>query len=408
MWYFINGKEEKKERINILIITMMLIIKINGYKFCYEKKNTYKELLYNNQIIKKSENCKDNYKDCGIIDTLEQKLCIKQDEECPLYDVRIKTNEDNFNDVNYDTDSSKNSNIYYNNQNYYNNIIEKKIIGKLILNHGQPCYHLDEKLRKKFNDEEIADEKLKCESEIFGKLTDEKYEELGQISYNKLYQDNLPNNKCKDLFKDIGNTDKVSLYKREFLGIDKECDKKSTYLEDLKKLQKSQKQEKILLLVIPIILLVLWLCISFIYKLIYFSENYLVMIMHIINFLCLLTSIICSSIFLKNMVQLYNISYECSDLITNEAIKNDNSNTKRQIIYTSVNLGLDVLVLIPLIIIFFIQYLLEGITSYFEECKDKFFSLFASKNKTSNNNKNDSPEEDKISAENMVKYNQTD
>lgn len=53
MWYFINGKEEKKERINILIITMMLIIKINGYKFCYEKKNTYKELLYNNQIIKK-------------------------------------------------------------------------------------------------------------------------------------------------------------------------------------------------------------------------------------------------------------------------------------------------------------------------------------------------------------------
>ena len=97
-------------------------------------------------IIKlvKGENCKENYKNCGIIDTLEQKLCIEQDEECPLYDVRIKTNEENFNDISYD--KVINSNIYYNNLNYYNNILDKKIIGKLILNNGQPCYDSNEKL----------------------------------------------------------------------------------------------------------------------------------------------------------------------------------------------------------------------------------------------------------------------
>ena len=43
------------------------------------------------------------------------------------------------------------------------------------------------------------------------------------------------------------------MYKREFLGIDKECDEKSKFGEDLKKLEKSEKQEKILLLVEAII-----------------------------------------------------------------------------------------------------------------------------------------------------------
>jgi len=56
--------------------------KINGHYFCY-KHISYKKLLYNDQIIKREEKCGNNYpKDCGTIDTLNQHLCIKNDENC--------------------------------------------------------------------------------------------------------------------------------------------------------------------------------------------------------------------------------------------------------------------------------------------------------------------------------------
>ena len=65
------------------------ITKINGYSFCY-KYISYKDLLYNGQIIKKGETCPQEYqKNCGIIDTLEQELCIKNEDKCPLYDLGI-------------------------------------------------------------------------------------------------------------------------------------------------------------------------------------------------------------------------------------------------------------------------------------------------------------------------------
>ena len=75
----------------------------------------------------------------------------------------------------------KNANTYYNNDNY--NLINKKIIGRLILNEGQPCYNSTEKLWRQFNSEEGFDTHLKCEFEVFGKYNDDRYEERGEISY---------------------------------------------------------------------------------------------------------------------------------------------------------------------------------------------------------------------------------
>ena len=63
------------------------IKKIYGKYFCY-KEILYKDLLDNGQIIKKGEECPSEYKkNCGRIDTLEQELCIKENEKCPLYDI---------------------------------------------------------------------------------------------------------------------------------------------------------------------------------------------------------------------------------------------------------------------------------------------------------------------------------
>ena len=159
------------------------IDKINGKRFCF-KKVTYKELLYNGQIIKDGEDCPENYKkNCGIIDTMGQNLCIKIDEICPLYDIGIG---EPINTINYHYNEV--SNIYYNNNNYNGN---KTIIGTLILNDGQPCYDINEKLWRKFDSDEVADSHLSCKFEVLGKLNDDRYENKGSITYKKLYEDNL-------------------------------------------------------------------------------------------------------------------------------------------------------------------------------------------------------------------------
>ena len=121
-----EGRQEKKYKKKTIIVDRTYIDKINAYYFCY-KHISHKDLLYRGQIIKKEESCNEVYqKDCGIIDTLNQHLCIADNEECPLYDVRIG-------EIGNLEEYEKNSNIYYDKKNRDQN---KKIIGKLILNDG--------------------------------------------------------------------------------------------------------------------------------------------------------------------------------------------------------------------------------------------------------------------------------
>ena len=79
----------------------------------------YKNLLYKGQIIKNEEDCPEIYNwSCGILDTLNQKLCIKNEEKCPLCDVGIGQNKILDNYAYNKIDST--SDIYYNNENYDN------------------------------------------------------------------------------------------------------------------------------------------------------------------------------------------------------------------------------------------------------------------------------------------------
>ena len=56
------------------------------------------------------------------------------------------------------------------------------------------------------------------------------------------------------------------------------------------------------------------------------------------------------------MVQYHDIRYEYSDSITNEVLRQNNSNKTKQIIFTSINLGLDALLVIANIIALVISY----------------------------------------------------
>ena len=362
-YYDYNGQYHSKTK----IVDKTEIKQINGYYFCYSHKS-YKDLLYNGQIKKYGELCQGTYpNDCGIIDTLDQHLCIKDGEKCPLYDVGIKNVDEPINNNIYEY--VEDADIYYNNDAY--NLEDKKIIGKLILNDGRPCYRLNEILWRKFISEEVDEEHLECELEVFGVTTDNRYKKKGDITYKKFYE-SLGQTSQNMLNEKIKGDEYVSLYKREFLGIDKECDEKTDIKkEDYEKLRKAQKMERVCVLVEAIIILCFWVVLFIIYTCIECKsysgagdETYVVLFVFlVICFLLNLICIICQSVFLGRII-IYDLSYDCSDKITNEVLRLENLNTKKSIKYTAINLGLDIFYILFHIFSVLLIFLIEKIKDW--------------------------------------------
>ena len=68
---------------------------INSQHICVIKSDkSYKDLLKKNEIISEDKECPSNYKSCGIIDTLKRKLCVKDNDHCPLTISNIGNNND--------------------------------------------------------------------------------------------------------------------------------------------------------------------------------------------------------------------------------------------------------------------------------------------------------------------------
>ena len=58
---------------------------INSNYVCVKKsEKTYKQLMESKQIFPKGSECKNDYKSCGIIDTLENILCVPENDPCPI------------------------------------------------------------------------------------------------------------------------------------------------------------------------------------------------------------------------------------------------------------------------------------------------------------------------------------
>ncbi len=196
------------------------IKKIYNYYFCYSNYETYGSLLEKN-IIKNNESCPNHFKDCGIIDTLNQKLCLNELMECPLTDLIIL----DYNDLNYNFYNNSNNYIKYNKGNKTIFISNKNnsegIIGNLILSDNIPCIDENEKNWKSFDKYEIPSKE--CKTEINGKKNDERYKKIGNITYNQIYKDNLNNSDYEIMKQYLSDSDILGLYKRLNIGINKKC-----------------------------------------------------------------------------------------------------------------------------------------------------------------------------------------
>ena len=369
-----------KEKYDLVIHDKANITKINRKSFCY-KFISYKDLLNNGQIIKHGTKCPKKYhKNCGRIDTLNQELCIKGNEKCPLYDIGIGLPPDSTNYI-----YNKDSNIYYNNDNY--NKTNKTIIGKLILNDGQPCYQSTEKLWRQFAPSEAVENHLKCTNiQIFNKKTDDRYIEKGEITYKQLYEENL-NEKAKNItFNNITGDEKIYLYKREFYGIDKKCDKKFNLIDDFKELKNILDLDKLIQKIEGIVIgavaipFILFLEIAF-----YYSK--LEMISQKVYFCLYLLYIIFISFFLFfhanafiTMKESDYSKYNCSDSIINELIKKGNENNKKVMFYNSISFYIDAVIIVGNFLGFIIGLFLDIFDKYTRKCKSNRYQVVSIKN----------------------------
>ena len=117
----------------------------------------------------------------------------------------------------------------------------------------------------------------------------------------------------------------------------------------------------------------------------------------LIGLILILIFIICHAVFLGRIIH-NDLSYKCSDDITNEISKKENENTKKSILYTTINLGLNIFTFLINILTMVIIYLIEKFGCF-------LFSNNNDNNRPSIMEKNFNPGEKEFKSDNINETN---
>ena len=85
-----ENKDCKKDEVIIEKIPPQDIFVFKGLTICGKTKGKYYNLLFSNSVIEENKDCPEGLKNCGYIDTIKNKLCLKKDSECPISYIKIK------------------------------------------------------------------------------------------------------------------------------------------------------------------------------------------------------------------------------------------------------------------------------------------------------------------------------
>jgi hypothetical protein len=168
--------------------------------------------------VKESDNCGDDNKKCGILDSNRNILCLPKSEECPLNDFKISEIEQSdlipeYNQIQVvDSITGIKKYIYFS-----NNKVDNKIITNFELSSDEPCIAIGEYNWISVNLNEKEKSSI-CKTYINDKLFDTNYFEVGDnIPMKSLYYDNKI-----QIFNDYSD-EKVKLYARNYYYINEEC-----------------------------------------------------------------------------------------------------------------------------------------------------------------------------------------
>ena len=193
----------------------------NNIYICIKRgTETYIDLLKNNKLKPKGQPCDSGYRSCGIVDSLENQLCIKDEEQCPITEIDIENleylNEEKIQKYkNYKSlDMGNGFVMYYLNEGNENNTI----ISIIKLSEGYPCINPGEKYWNS-HDSEYKNNLAQC-STFNGKSRDDRYIRFNYYTTKKeLYEENgLEGYITRNIQLD---SEKIYLYGRTFYGFNK-------------------------------------------------------------------------------------------------------------------------------------------------------------------------------------------
>ena len=190
---------------------------------------TYQSLL--EKAVSKGEKCPEGYKQCGILDSLNNIMCIEEDKQCPVNLIVVNKEKNAPSRYTFKTEQLNTSYIHYTNE-----AIDNYIVTKFV----------------NISEEEI--ELSPFESKPNEDLSDYSFEDckIKEMKYSQM-----------NLYHEIG----TNLLSRPFIGVDMKCLPDGFYNEE--KILKDYNTGKTLLIIYyvltaPIVLITFWLMAYFI------------------------------------------------------------------------------------------------------------------------------------------------
>ena len=219
--FFKYKGRKKKEGLKTVIYDKKNFTKIFNNKFFYKGKNKNYFDYIHNYTVSDENNCTDNYKQCGILDSDRRILCLPNDEECPINGFWIS---DEGSDPKYEGYKTKKVYDSIDNSEYYiyytNNNTKGKIITEFKLSAGTPCKSSSDIFWDQYYDDEVEKYIDYCQSGTSYEYFQVSY---GIIQMKSLFKDNgltdPPNNQN---YKGVGES-KVYLFSRNYIVIKEKC-----------------------------------------------------------------------------------------------------------------------------------------------------------------------------------------
>ena len=239
-----GGKCDKNEVI-LNDIPRQDITKYKGISLTGISKGSYYDLLYDGSIIKQNEDCPTGKKNVGYIDTLNNKLCLDNDEIRPISYVGIRTIAPT-GISNMNTISGTDINFYYSSDPYPNSNEIPKIVNSFKIADSQVMctlpnlysfnyiFHTLDAYKKDYADKCVLIYDYKQQ---YTKDT-QIYHSLDTIEMYSLFEENgiidkISNSNIKDYGFDVNvyRNRNLKIYVRMHYGFDKDClDKRETKL----------------------------------------------------------------------------------------------------------------------------------------------------------------------------------
>ena len=303
------NKIEKRNLQNFYFNNKTYIIYIERF----ENENYTKYFLNEDNYI--SPFCNSYYNiDCGIIDSLNNHLCLKQSNKCPYIEIE-----------NYD----KSENFDFLNQ------IKEKFILDIKFSTNQICINNNEtpllnniSLTFPFfgNDEDIDNIIYdKCISSILNNITfDYRFVKIMEIYFNNIYPNDLKSNLLKitsfEFDKFINS--KLNFFSRKFIGLKKECKDYIEFFKIFILIQNNIKFSFTIFLIIDLIVIPYFLLFILVIMQIEYDNSYLHIILSFIYSFFILLYLAMFLIEYFKMKNCYFNSIEISDKFCGDNITN--------------------------------------------------------------------------------------